>query len=131
MEAVFKVNRMFLTREDWRGVLAIFLCLLIRGKATAMLSEVSRRRLSSFTASGSDFTKAIVSYIGAVIVLSPMDVLFNELVARLKTYWSHKLTMAMANTMVSNAGGCGRVDMDDVVQRHDPETCGRSGLSSR
>jgi len=94
------VNRMFLRAEDWKGVAAIVVCLLLRGKATAALSELSRKRLSTFTASGNEFTKAILSYVAAVLLLSPMDVLFNELVSRLKIYWSHKLTVALANTMV-------------------------------
>lgn len=100
MNALKKVNEAFLSREDWTGVAAILVLVVARGKAAEVLSEVSRKRLSSFSSSASEFSKAILTYVAAVLLLSPVDVLFGELVSRMKKYWSHKLTVALATKMV-------------------------------
>ena len=100
---MLKVNRTFISRDDWKGVLAIILCLFARGKAAETLSEVSRKRLSAFNASSAEFSKAMLTYVGAVLILSPMDVVFNELVSRLRRFWSHKLTMVLAKKMVCSS----------------------------
>ena len=101
-EAVLKVNRIFWEKQDWRGVALIALCVVLRGKAVAALSDLSRQRLSTFvTIRNDEFSKAIISYAAAVLMLSPMDLVFNELVSRLRAYWSHKLTVALATKMVS------------------------------
>src|SRR5687767_11070915 len=102
MNSLLRVNRTFLSGEDWKGVAAILLCVVARGKAAEVLSEVSRKRLSSFSGSANEFSKAVLAYIAAVLLLSPMDVVFSELVSRLRRYWSHKLTVVLANKMVSS-----------------------------
>jgi len=98
---VLKVNGIFWERKDWPAVATIVLGVVLRGKAVATLSELSRKRLDTFGMAGdSEFFKAILSYAAAVIMLSPMDLVFNELVSRLRAYWSHKLTVALAGKMV-------------------------------
>lgn len=102
MDLVWRVNSTFLSpKDDWKGMLAILACVVARGKAAELLSDFTRRRLNAIAGNAETFSRAILSYVVAVVLLSPVDVVFNELVSRLRRYWSHKLTMVLANKMVS------------------------------
>ena len=102
MEPIWRINRIFIdTRNDPPKFALIFFFLFIRGKARALVSDLTREKLKTYISSNhSEFLKSLVSYAVAVFLVSPLEVFFNELIRRLRLAWSEKLTTALARKMV-------------------------------
>ncbi|KAH9255146.1 hypothetical protein BASA81_006905 [Batrachochytrium salamandrivorans] len=114
MEAVIKVNRVFLVKEDWYRVAAALALLVLRGKSVSILSEAAKNRLQGFVAPNRQtFVSSLAAYLVSLALVSPLNLVLNEMLRQLRAIWSGRLTLALARRMLERTkGGGGEVSKD-------------------
>lgn len=113
MNQVLKVNRLFLQRGDaWKVATALAL-MLFRGKTVSLVSEAAKLRLSSFTSdSKPQFAKSLLVYVFALVAVSPLNLVLNELLRMLRLQWSNRLTRVLAKQMLFRKANNGSINKD-------------------
>lgn len=113
MEAVIRVNRVFLETGDWRRVAAALALLVLRGKSVSVLSEAAKNRLQGFAAPSREaFVSSLVAYLAALVMVSPLNLVLNEVLRQLRAVWSARLTLALARRMLERSSGGVEVSKD-------------------
>ena len=102
IECWLGVNKLFFQNNDVYFLATVVAFMFFKGKMISMLSEASVLRLDSFNAhTRSEFLHGLSQYATCVLLVSPLNLVFNTFLRRLQALWSNRLTLHLARTMVS------------------------------
>jgi putative ATP-binding cassette transporter len=78
----------------------VLVLITAKAKSAEILSETARIRLSKFGTSG--LSSALISYAVSVVALSPIDVLFNNILRNVQARFAHRLVIELNSQCVGS-----------------------------
>mmetsp|Transcript_6849 Transcript_6849/g.12134 ORF Transcript_6849/g.12134 Transcript_6849/m.12134 type:complete len:606 (+) Transcript_6849:378-2195(+) len=79
-------------REAWCSLCAVLALQVVRGKMATVVSDLTRRQLNALGGSKAGFVRTAIKRAAVVLLLIPIEVVYDTILRGLKTEWSKHLT---------------------------------------